>query len=430
MLQIKRVRKFFKTEFAIALTTTSFTTAIQMLAGVVINKILAITVGPSGIAMMGQFNNFKDLATNLANGSFGQGVTKYIADSTIDNTKVISTSNLFTLVLSSIIGSLTIIFANNLSVLLFNDPEYKFVFIVFGFTLPFFAINNLLISTVNGYRDFKTLAKLKITNSVIALAMSGSLAWLYLLKGALLSQAVNTSIVFFASFLLIYKFRFRYLSFNWALFDKKILKKLLAFTLMALTSAQLKPIVQLIIRDYIITHAGNIDAGIWEATKKLSDYYNKVIIVALGAYYLPKLSSLKNPLTLKKEILYGIKIIMPLFLLLATIIFLLKGWIIPILFSSEFLSMKDLIFPQLIGDFFMILSFMFGYLLLAKSMVKIFMILQISLAMVRISLSFFLFQLTGLIGLIWANAFIYLINLIVLMIIFRKILFAQEKKTT
>jgi PST family polysaccharide transporter len=283
-----------------------------------------------------------------------------------------------------------------------------------------------LIATVNGYRDFKTLAKLKVTNSLVALVMSGSLAWFFLLKGALIAQAVNTSIVFLISFALIFRNRNSYFSFNYLFFDKIILKKLLAFTLMALTSAQLKPFVQLFLRDYIITHGNEFDAGIWEATKRLSQYYILVLTTALGAYYLPKLSSLTTNLALRKEIISGIKIIMPLFILIALLIYILKGWIIQLLFSVEFLPMKELIFPQLIGDFFMIFSFMIAYLMLAKAMVKVFMISQIIFAGVRILLSITFFNIGGIEGVVWANAANYFLYTCFVLITFKKVLFAKE----
>ncbi len=424
---IVKVKHFLKSEFAVALSTTSLTTSVQVLVGLIINKVLALTIGPDGIALMGQFTNFKELATNLANGSFGQGITKYIADRNTDNKKVLATSNLFTLCVSIIIGITIIISSGRLSELLFKTNKFIYIFILFGITIPFFAFNNLLIATVNGYRDFKTLAKIKITNSIVALCISVFLVWFYLLDGALIAQAVNTSIVFIVSFALIYHVRRNFFSFNIEMLDKGILKKLLGFTFMALTSSQLKPLVQLFIRDYIITHAGEFDAGIWEATKRLSDYYTQVITVALSAYYLPKLSSINTRLGLKNEIWYGIKVTMPVIIALTGSIFMLKSWIVLLLFSSDFILMENLILPQLIGDIFMICSFMIAYLMLAKAMVKLFMVSQILFAGIRVFLSIVFFNVLGIEGVIWANAINYALYLTFVVIVFRKILFAKAK---
>jgi polysaccharide transporter, PST family len=422
----KKTNFFLKSEFAIALSTTSIATGIQLLAVIIINKILAMTIGPSGIALMGQFTNFKDLVTNFANGSLGQGVTKYIADPKFENKKILATSNLFTTIVSILTGILVVIFSNSLSNFLFRTIEYSYVFTIFGFSVPFFAFNNLLISTVNGFRNYKLLAKLKIINSLIVLCISGSLVWYFLLDGALIAQAINTSIIFLASLLIIYKTRSNYFSFNIEMFDKKVFKKLLAFILMAITSMMLKPIVQIYLRDYIISSSGEFEAGIWEAVRKLSIYYTQIITVALGVYYLPKLSSLNTNLELKKEIFHGIRKVIPLIIFLGFFIFWLKKWIILLLFSEDFSMMNGLIFPQLIGDFFMILSFMIAYLMLAKAMVKLFVISQIVFSTLQIIFSVSFFNIAGIEGMIWANTLNYFLYLIFVTIVFRKILFIKS----
>jgi len=397
-----------------------------MMVGLVINKILAVTIGPSGIALMGQFTNFKELVTNLANGSFGQGVTKYVADPEVDNKKVLATSNLFTAVLSISIGVIVMIFSSTFSEMLFKTKDFSFIFIIFGFTVPFFAFNNLLLATVNGYRNYKTLAKLKIANSLIALVISGSLAWYLLVEGALIAQAINTSLIFFASLLIIFKSRKLYFSFDRSNYDKKVLKMLLAFTLMAVTSTMLKPIVQMIIRSYILDNSGEFEAGIWEGTKRLSDYYTQIITVALGVYYLPRLSSLQSNNALKKEIFYGLKIIVPFITGLGLLIFFLKDLIILILFSKEFGVMSEYIYAQLIGDFFMITSFMIAYLMLAKVMVKLFVTSQVIFAITRLIFSMYFFDIAGVEGVIWANALNYFLYLLFVTIAFRKILFTNS----
>ncbi|MBK9381604.1 MAG: oligosaccharide flippase family protein [Chitinophagaceae bacterium] len=55
-------------------------TAIRMIAGFVSVKIVAKIIGPSGIALVGQFTNFITMIGSLSTGAIGQGVTKYIAE--------------------------------------------------------------------------------------------------------------------------------------------------------------------------------------------------------------------------------------------------------------------------------------------------------------------------------------------------------------
>ena len=415
--------KIIKSEFFVAFSTSFFASIIQMAVGVVIVKILAITIGPTGVALMGQFTNFKDVISTIANGSFGQGVTKYIADQEVENKKVLATSNIFTLFFSVTISIIVVSFSNSLSILLFGTNEYYYVLIIFACTLPFFAFNNLLLATINGYRDYKILIKVKITNSLIALLVSGLLAWYFLIQGALIAQAINTSVIFFVSILIIYKVRGNYFSFDFTKYDKKVLKSLLAFTLMAITSTLLKPLVQIFLRSYIIANSSDYIAGIWEGVQRLSSYYTQIITMGMGVYYLPRLSSLDKNEELRKELLFGMKIILPATVLLALFILAFKDLIILRLFSEEFNMMSDLLPAQLIGDILMIFSFMIGYLLLAKAMTKEFIIIQVSLKILRIAAGIMLFNELGVIGLIYANIIVYATNLIILVILFRKIVF-------
>jgi len=422
------LRSFIRSEFTVALSTSSIATIVKMLAGLVISKIISIKIGPSGIALLGQFLNFSSLSSNLANASFGQGVTKYIADPDFADSKVLATSNIFTLFVSLTLSLIISLFANFLSFLLFDSDRYQYVFYVFAVMLPFFAINSLLISAVNGYREFRLLAVLKITNSIAALIIGGFLCWFFVFDGALISLSINTSIVFFISVFILYNSGklFKLLSFDYKKFDRAILLKLLGFTLMALTSSQMKPLVFLYLRNYIINHSNILNAGIWEATKGLSDYYMMVVTSALASYYLPKLSSLKTDLLLKKEILYGIRLIMPIFIVIGSVVYFFRNFIIITLFSEQFQSMNSLILPQLIGDFFMVFSLLIAYIMLAKAMFKYFMITQLVFAFSRIIFSTFLFDSFGVIGMIWANALNYFLYSVTLVLIFRRILLTSS----
>ena len=53
---------------------------IKMLTLLGLNKILAIYVGPSGYAALGQFQNAVQMITTFASGAINTGVTKYTAE--------------------------------------------------------------------------------------------------------------------------------------------------------------------------------------------------------------------------------------------------------------------------------------------------------------------------------------------------------------
>ena len=55
-------------------------TAIKMLSMLAINKAVAVFIGPTGLALIGQFQNFTQLGMTVAQGGINAGVTKYTAE--------------------------------------------------------------------------------------------------------------------------------------------------------------------------------------------------------------------------------------------------------------------------------------------------------------------------------------------------------------
>ena len=55
-------------------------TFVRMLAGMISVKIVALIIGPAGIALLGQLNNFNTILLGLANGGISSGITKYVAE--------------------------------------------------------------------------------------------------------------------------------------------------------------------------------------------------------------------------------------------------------------------------------------------------------------------------------------------------------------
>ena len=417
------IRKIKASEFFVAFSTTGLTSLLQILTGLVINKIIAVKIGPSGIAFLGQFANFRDIMTNFGTGSFGQGVTKYVADEKYDDKTIISTSLIFSFATSLVIGSLILIFSENLSLLLFNTIEYQFIFYIFSFTITFYSLNNLLLSIVNGKRKFGFLAKMKSLNSIVSLIVSSLLCWYFGLEGALIAMSINTSLVFFITLYLYKTSNDKFIDFSFRYWSNPVIKKLLGFTLMMITAALLKPAVEFFLRNHIINGSGINDAGLWESMMKISLYYTQIITVGLGVYYLPKLSSLDSDADIKKELFNGIKKIMPLYFLIATVLYSLRVLVIKLLFSLEFIGMVDLFMPQLICDFFMVFSFLLAYIMLAKAMTLVFVITQIIISFIRVLFSVWLYSLAGIEGIIWASALTYVFYAIMMIFIFRKILF-------
>ena len=144
-----------------------------------------------------------------------------------------------------------------------------------------------------------------------------------------------------------------------------------------------------------------------------------LVTTTLSLYYLPKLSELKDSAEIKKEILQGYKIILPLAALCGITIYLLRDLIIEILFASNFAPMRELFAWQMIGDTLKIGSWILAYLMLGKAMVKLFICTEVIFAANFYLLSLVLTGVMGLEGVATAYSINYALYWFVLAVLLR-----------
>ncbi len=406
---------------------TAIATIITVISAFIINKVVAIYSGPSGLALIGQLKDFVTMLTNISNGATTQGIIKYTAEyKTIkDKQKIFSTSIIISLVTSFIISIGLIGFNSYISELILKDTKYSNVFIIFGFTVFLFALNTILLSILNGQKEIKKYVFVNIVNSIVALLFTSFLIVKFNIQGALYSLVINQSIVFFVTLFFVLKSSWFKLEYFKQGLDKESLIKLSKYSLMAITSALVSPISFLIIRNYIGENLGWDEAGYWQGIWYISSMYLLVVTTSLSVYYLPKLSEIKDKEELKKEIFSGYKIIMPIVIVMSLSIFLLKEYVILIAFSDKFMPMMELFTWQLIGDVIKIASWLLSYLMLAKAMTKIFISTEILFSFLFVMFSILFINNFGLIGITYAFTINYILYFFTVLFIFRRFINAK-----
>lgn len=400
-------------------------TFFKMLSGLVINKAVSVYIGPSGLALIGQFQNFLQIALITAQGAINSGVVKYTAEFS-DNKKklhsLLSTALKISLTTSLLSSIILIIFSNYFSIIVFNSRDYQNLFILFGVTITFFVINGLILSIINGLKEINLYIKINIYQSIFSLFFTSILIYYYNLSGALSALATSQSVVFLIIIYLLKKHNIIKPSNFRKKFDSVIFKKLLSFSAMAIVSAILVPSTQFIIRYYISETQGTIQAGYWQGVWYISMMYLMIITTALSTYYLPRLSEIKNITELKKEIINGYKVLLPLVLILGLLIYICRDLIISLLFSSSFLDMKPLFIWQIIGDIFKISSWILAYIMIAKAMTITYIVTEIIFNISLVIITLIMTYKYGTIGATYSYAINYAFYLVTMISIFSIIL--------
>lgn len=375
----------------------------------ILNKVLAVYVGPSGYAVIGQFQNFIQIVTSFAGGAINTAIIKYTAQYYEDENRqraIWRTAGSIVLLFSIVIAFLILILQKQLSIYIFQTAEFQSIFVWFAVFLLFFNFNALFLAILNGKKEIIKLVIANIIGSLFSLAITGFLAFKFGLYGALVALSIYQSTAFLVTLILCYKadwFKFKYL---FGKIDPDITRKFAGFALMALTSALCVPLSQIAIRTYMTGEFGIEYAGYWEAMIRLSGAYLMLVTTTLSVYYLPRLSELSAIDDIKKEVYLGYKVIFPVALLGAMLVYLLRDWIIRLLFTDAFLPMRDLFLWQLIGDSLKIGSWILAYLMLSKAMTKLFIITEIINSVLLVVLTYLFTKIFGFEGVSIA----YLVN--------------------
>jgi len=396
---------------------------IKMLTLLSINKILAVYVGPTGYAALGQFQNAIQILTTFGSGAINTGVTKYTAEYSGDEAlqqKVWRTAGTIALFGSVVTGAIVTVFNQTLAIWFLKDEQYSSVFIWFGLTLVFFVFNTLLLAILNGKKEIFRYVITNITGSVFSLTVSGLMIVQFGLYGALLALAINQSLVFFVTLMLCLRTTWFKLKYLVGSIDKKAAINLSKYAAMALISAATVPVSHILVRSHLGNTLGWEAAGYWEAMWRLSAAYLMFVTTTLGVYYLPRLSELKDPQAIKKEIIQGYKIILPIAVACGCLIYLLRDFIITILFTPEFTPMRDLFGWQLLGDTLKIGSWILAYLMLAQAFVRMFIVTEIVFGFSFVALTWAFTSHLGLQAAVAAHAVNYFIYWMAMILILPK----------
>jgi len=378
------------------LTVTFFTgllTLIKMFSGFVVAKIVAVYTGPTGIVMLGQIQSIVTTLNGLVNSPVGPGIVRFTSENDKNGygecAKWWQASTRWVALILAIILPLTILTSSYISSWVLGTPDFGWVLVITAFLLPFTAAGTFIASVINGQQQYKKYVVLGMVSAILSLAIMLLLIIVGNIYGALLAVAVQNAVVGIVMILYSLRkpwFKIKYL---WGQVDSRSMKDIRGYILMAVTSAIVVPCSLILIRNIIVQHAGWTQAGYWQAVWRISETYLAIITIALSTYYLPRLSAIKDNKLIVGEINATLKVVLPVVVLCATGVYILKDFIISVLFTKEFYSARDLFKYQLLGDVLKIISWLYAYTMISKGMTKIFVLSEIVFATSFVAISYF-----------------------------------------
>ena len=424
---MKRLIEYINNNVLIKVASLNSTSVlVRIISGFLTSKAIAIFIGPEGMALIGNLRNFLSSVHSFAILGLYNGVVKYVAEfknNSLELSKTISTVYYLGFFSTIIISFFCYFSAEFLNALIFEAYNYTYIFKIIALALPFYSLNMFSFSIINGFSKYKILLVINIIGQVLGLLITLILIWQNNIDGALVSVVITPSIVFLITLVGIINRRNLVSLIAIDKVNIDTIKKLSAFSLMALITAIVLPLVAIVIRNYIIENIGMREAGHWEAMNRISNYYLMFVNSLLALYILPRFSEIDNVKEFRKEVFDFYKTIMPIFGLGLLVIYLLRPFIILLVFSSEFKPMEELFGWYLLGDFVKVLSIVIAYQFLAKRMFWHYVITEIFSVSVIYFTSIYFIDIYGVKGATIAHFVSYLMYFIVILLIFGTSLF-------
>ncbi|MDC9820443.1 lipid III flippase WzxE [Pectobacterium polonicum] len=391
---------------------TAGSTLIKIGAGLVVVKLLAVTFGPSGVGMAGNFRQLITVLGVLAGAGIFNGVTKYVAEYQQQPERLrplLGTSVTLVLGFSTLLAILFLAAATPIANLLFGHDDYHDVVRALAFIQMGIAYANLCLAILKGYRDAIGNALAVIGGSLIGLAAFWLCLQLGGYVGALAGLAlVPALLVIPAGIMLLRRTPLSLASLKPA-WDRAIAGQLGKFTLMALMTAVTLPVAYIMMRNLLAAHYSWDDVGIWLGVSSISDAYLQFITASFTVYLLPTLSRLTDKAALAQEIVRSLKFVLPVVAGGSFCVWLLRDVAIWLLFSSEFTAMRDLFVWQLVGDVMKVGAYVFGYLVIAKAALRFYLLTEVSQFLLLTGFSHWLIPLYGAQGAAQAYMATYLV---------------------
>ncbi|MBE2895255.1 lipid III flippase WzxE [Pasteurellaceae bacterium NCTC 11878] len=382
---------------------TGASTLIKIGVGLLVVKLLAIYYGPKGVGLAANYMTLLTVLGVFAGAGIFNGVTKYVSQFEHDaetSQSILGSASFIILLFSGCLGAAMLLFAKPIALFLFTKPGYHHIIQMVAFCQLGIALSNYFLAILRGYRDAKYNAISTIIGAVLGMVAFSVGLYLFDYQGALVGLALVPGLAFIPAFFALKRYHAQHephfnLAFLKPHFNGAQSKKLLTFSFMVFVTAVTIPVAYILMRNWLNEGYGLEAVGLWQGVSKISDAYLQFVTAAFSVYLLPTFAKLHERGQIKQEVGRALKFVFPVTLAISLAIYFLRDVIIRILFSQQFSAMNELFLWQLCGDIFKVSSYIFGYLIVAKAALKLYILAEITQFALLLGSAFVLIPLNG-----------------------------------
>jgi len=343
---------------------------LNIIIGIIRNKVIAILLGPSGVGIAGIFQSIIELVKNGTGLGINFSGVKEIAENNTDLKKVSRTI----LVLrrwefsTGLIGMLVILFlCNFLSSYSFGNETYTYSIALVSVVLLISAVSAGQLAILQGLRRIKDMAKATLLGSILGTIISLPLYGWFGISGivpAMILTAIGSLILswFYARKVETVAVN---ISVSQTFYEGLGMAKLGFFIVFNgfVATASLY-FVRILIR----SHLGMESVGYFQAVWVIATMYINILLNSMLADYFPRLSSIKDDVEASNKLIneqLEMTLLVGTPMLMGMITF--SSIAISLLYTSSFYTAIPVLKWQMIASFFTLISYTIGVLYLSKN---------------------------------------------------------------
>ncbi|MBD3224960.1 MAG: hypothetical protein GF313_09530 [Caldithrix sp.] len=349
---------------------------LRNLFGLIRSKITALLLGIEGIGVLGQVITFFNVQNKIV--SFGTDtiiVNRLAklneATDKENHDSIVIFSFIFLLLTNLVYITVTLIFNDRLTILLFDDIKFKYITGLIIIVGPLFAISHNFEVLTQSKAKFTYLAIGRNFGSILAILLVFPLIFYFHYWGIVLSLYVfvlGSGLYFFfinwdfLKRIKLYNIKNIYTNINFLLKLglTDIVRKLLFFLSL------------LIFRIIIVQKSGIKVNGLFQAAWSISAY-TEIFIAAFISFYFPVISNAQNGQTIKKKIQNNLNALIYIIFPIIALIMLLSDFLLFFLYNEAFLQMELSLRILAYSRFFQAIYLFYLITLLSQSKLKEFL---------------------------------------------------------
>lgn len=351
-----------------ALGLGSFLALLRLVLSFLTIKVTAVYLGPSGLALVAQLVNFIGCCHGAVGNSIGSAIARIVPELRDDRgqrRRLLTTAWRLAAVLAGFTALAIVPFAAPLARWLFASEAHAAAVALGAAAAGCLVLAQVVNSSLNGSGEMGRA----VTSGSLA-AVAGFLVYvpaciLWGIEGGLAGYAVAQMLALPVALAMLRRSeRVAPADFRDG-FDAPLARRVLGFFPMLVAHAALHPLGLIVVRDTVAMQLGLHEAGLWQAAWRLSEVYLGVVMASLSFYFLPRLGEVAGTPELRGEILRTFWRAVGLIATVALGLYFTRDLVVRVVFTQEFLPVRDLMPLQLLGDVLRIGGWTLGFVLVA-----------------------------------------------------------------